>query len=234
RGKPRLLLEFRRSLADRRLTYLEGRCLSFGSTIPYLPVLDVVRSNCGIVETDEPEAIAEKLRFGLDEVGLDSAEGLPYLLRLIGVSDGTDELAMLSPEAIKTRTFETLCQLSLKGSQRRPLIFAVEDLHWTDQTSQEYFAVLVENLAGAAILVLGTYRPGYRPPWMDKSYATQLSLHRLTAQDSLHVVHSVLPAERLPDPVAQTILAKAEGNPFFLEELTRAVAEQAGPTGDVT
>src|SRR5262249_354650 len=114
------------------------------------------------------------------------------------------------------------------------LIFAVEDLHWTDQTSQEYFGVLVENLAGAAILVLGTYRPGYRPPWMDKSYATQLSLHRLTAQDSLHVVHSGLPAEQPPDPVAQTILAKAEGNPFFLEELTRAVAEQAGPRGDVT
>jgi predicted ATPase len=93
---------------------------------------------------------------------------------------------------------------------------------------------LVENLAGAAILLVGTYRPGYRPPWMDKSYTTQLSLHRLTSKDSLTVVHSVLPAGHLPDPVAQLILDKAEGNPFFLEELTRSVAEQAGPPGDLT
>ena len=233
-GKSRLLLEFRRSLADRRVTYLEGRCLSFGSSIPYLPVLDVVRSNCGIVETDGPETTAEKLRFGLQEVGLDPDAGLPYLLRLLGLSAGTDGLAMLSPEAIKARTFETLCQLSLKGSQRRPLIFAVEDLHWIDQTSQDYFAALVENLAGAPILMVGTYRPGYRPPWGDKSYATQLSLHRLTAQDSLSVVRSVLPEERLPDPLAQVILAKAEGNPFFLEELTRALAAQDRPSGDLT
>jgi hypothetical protein len=233
-GKSRLLLEFRRSLARRRVTYLEGRCLSFGSTIPYLPILDIVRSNCGLIETDGPEAITEKVRFGLQEVGLDADGRLPYLLRLFGLADRTDELAMLSPEAIKARTIEILCLLSLKGSQRQPLIFAVEDLHWIDQTSQDYFVALVENLAGAAILLVGTYRPGYRPPWMDKSYTTQLSLHRLTSQDSLTVVHSVLPAGHLPDPVAQLILDKAEGNPFFLEELTRSVAEQAGPPRDLT
>ncbi len=233
-GKSRLLIEFRRSLAGRRVTYLEGRCLSFGNTIPYLPVLDIVRSNYGIVEMDDPAATAEKLRLGLGEVGLEPEAGLPYLLRLFGLADGTDQLAMLSPEAIKARTFETLCQLSLKGSQRRPLIFAVEDLHWIDQTSQDYFAALVEALAGAPILMVGTYRPGYRPPWMDKSYTTQLSLHRLTARDSLSVVRSVLPEERLPDPLAQVILDKAEGNPFFLEELTRAVAEHPSPPGELT
>jgi predicted ATPase len=112
----------------------------------------------------------------------------------------------------------------LRGSQRQPLILAVEDLHWIDQTSEACFASLAESLAGASILLLCTYRPGYRPPWLEKSYATQVALRRLTPPDSLAVVHAVL-QRVLPDPLAQVILDKAEGTPFFLEELTRAVVE---------
>src|SRR5262245_39746143 len=223
-GKSRLLFEFRQGLSDRRATYLEGRCLSYGSAIPYLPLMDILRNNTGITESDDPEAMTAKVRLSLQEVGLDPEEGAPYLLQLLGVKQGTEPLAMLSPEAIKTRTFATLRQMSLRGSQRQPLILTVEDLHWIDQTSEACFASLVESLAGAPILLLCTYRPGYRPPWLEKSYATQVALPRLTSPDSLTVVHAVL-QRVLPDPLAQVILDKAEGNPFFLEELTRAVVE---------
>jgi tetratricopeptide (TPR) repeat protein len=116
--------------------------------------------------------------------------------------------------------------MSLSGAQRRPLIFEVEDLHWCDKTSEDYLASLVESLAGASILLLTTYRPGYHPPWIEKSYATQISLHSLTAQDALHVVHSTRQDTPLADEVALTIVAKAEGNPFFLEEFTRTVIER--------
>jgi predicted ATPase len=223
-GKSRLLFEFRRRLRDRRVTYLEGRCLSYGSAIPYLPLIDILRHNAGITESDSPEAMAAKVRLSLQEVGLDPEEGAPYLLQLLGVQEGTEPLARLSPEAIKTRTFAILRQMSLRGSQRQPLILAVEDLHWIDQTSEACFASLVESLAGAPLLLLCTYRPGYRPPWLEKSYATQIALRRLTSLDSLAVVHAVL-QRVLPDPLAQVILDKAEGNPFFLEELTRAMVE---------
>ncbi|MBI4640701.1 MAG: AAA family ATPase [Candidatus Tectomicrobia bacterium] len=224
-GKSRLLYELRRSLTGKRVTYLEGRCLSYGSAIPYLPVADIIRSNCGIMEADSPEAIIEKVGFGLQEVGMDPDEGVPYLLHLLGMKEGTDRLALISPEAIKLRTFETLRKMSLNGSRRRPIIFVVEDLHWIDKTSEEYHATLVESLTGAPILLLCTYRPGYRPPWIEKSYATQIALHQLTLQDSLSVVQSVLQADKVPDHLAQIVLTKAEGNPFFLEELARAVAE---------
>src|SRR5206468_10893354 len=70
-GKSRLLYEFRRSLSAKRLTYLEGRCLSYGSSIPFLPILDLVRANCGIQDGDEPTTVVDKVRFGLHEVGLD-------------------------------------------------------------------------------------------------------------------------------------------------------------------
>ncbi len=74
-GKSRLVYEFRRSLAGERVTYLEGRCLSFGASIPYLPWLDIVRANCGITPTDGAQEVAEKARFGLEEVGMDGREG---------------------------------------------------------------------------------------------------------------------------------------------------------------
>jgi predicted ATPase len=226
-GKSRLLYEFRQCLQDKRVTYLEGRCLSYGSTMPYHPLIDVLRHNCDISETDSPETISEKIRCALQEVGMDAEDSAPYLLHLLGVQDGTERLAPLTPEAIRTRTFDTLKQMSLQGSQRRPLIFEVEDLHWIDKTSEAYLASFVESLTGAAILLLTTYRPGYRPPWIDKSYATQLSLRSLTPQDSATVVHSTSRDTALPAHLEHMIIEKAEGNPFFLEELTRVVIEHS-------
>jgi predicted ATPase len=102
----------------------------------------------------------------------------------------------------------------------------VENLHWIDATSEEWLTTLVERLAGTAILLLATYRPGYRPTWLDKSYATQLGLPRLTPQESLMVVQAVAQTAPIPDDLTQGIIAKAAGNPFFLEELTRSVKEE--------
>ena len=101
----------------------------------------------------------------------------------------------------------------------------MENLHWIDPTSEEWLTALVERMAGAAILLLVTYRPGYRPAWLAQSYATQLALPRLTADDSLMLVQSVPQAEHLPDRLRLEIVGKAAGNPFFLEELARAVGE---------
>jgi predicted ATPase len=143
---------------------LQGRCLSYGAAIPYVPVVDTVRANCGMAEADPPEAIAEKARFGLQELGLDSGESMPYLLRLLGGKDPDGQLEALGPEVIKARTFEVLRQMCLRGSRRRPLVLEVEDLHWVDRTSEEYFTYLAESLAYASILLVATYRPGYRPP----------------------------------------------------------------------
>jgi DNA-binding NtrC family response regulator/tetratricopeptide (TPR) repeat protein len=224
-GKTRLLLEVRQSLPGDRVTYLEGHCVPYGDAIPYLPLLHLVRNNCAIAETDPPEAIVEKVRIAVRAVGLDPDEAGPYLLQLLGVKEGTARLARLSPEAIKGRTFETLRQMALKASRQRPLVLAVENLHWIDRTSEEYLASLVESLAGAPILLLLTYRPGYRPPGMEKSYATQIGLQPLAAPDSLSLVRSFLAAPELPETLTEPVLAKAEGNPFFLEELALAVWE---------
>ena len=228
-GKSRLVFEFHQSLAGEPITYRESRCLSYGSAIPYLPLLEILRQNFAITDTDSPETTAEKVRSGLERVQMNPEEWAPYLLQLLGVKEGTERLALLTPEAIKTRTLETLRLMSLSASRLRPLIVAVEDLHWIDRTSEDCLTSLVDSLPGAPILFVSTYRPGYRPPWMDKSYATQIAVQPLSAQDSLSVLRSVFQTEEIPESLAEPILAKAEGNPFFLEELARAVGEHGDP-----
>jgi class 3 adenylate cyclase/tetratricopeptide (TPR) repeat protein len=233
-GKSRLITEFRRSLRGERITLTEGRCLSYGNSIPYLPVRDHIRAICGITDADAPGTVSEKLRFSLDEVGLDPRERGPFVLHVLGTSEGTEALAGLTPEAVKARTFETLIQMALSGSRRRPLVLVYEDLHWVDTLTEELLASLAHNLQGAAILLLCTYRAGYQAPWLSLSYARQISLQPLTSSESADVVRGVLGGTQLPGRIVEAVIEKAEGNPFFAEELARAIRDRREPGAEAS
>jgi tetratricopeptide (TPR) repeat protein len=234
-GKSRLLFEFRRALSAEGVAYLAGRCYAHTSAMPFGPALSMLRKLGGIAETDGPPAIAERLGHALRALDVRAEGSLPYLLQLFGVTPpGDDPLAVLSPEAIRSRTLAALSEIALHASRRRPALVVVEDLQWIDRSSEECLALLVERLAGTRLLVLATYRPGYRPPWLDKSYATQIALQPLSPPESLSVVQSVLRDPCTPEPLVQQILDKAEGNPFFLEELSRVVDEQGALGETVT
>jgi hypothetical protein len=138
----------------------------------------------------------------------------------------TDELAELAPEVRKARTFTTLVQFCIHSSQSCPLILEVEDLYWSDAISAEWLTALIERVGHVPLLVLGTYRLGYRPAWLDKSYATQVALQPLSPSDSRRIVQGLLPMTQRSAALEPMILAKADGNPFFLEELAQTVVEQ--------
>ncbi|HEV7516263.1 MAG TPA: AAA family ATPase, partial [Thermoanaerobaculia bacterium] len=231
-GKSRLLYEFRQQLGNRPVAYLSGRCLSYGTGIPYLPLLDMLRGVWNLEEVEDLGQVRARIRASLAELGDDPEESLPYFLRLLGVQSGTEDLAGLEAQAVQTRTFAALRRMLLAASRRSLLILEIEDLHWIDATSEELLASLVEALAAAPILLLVTYRAGYSPRWMDKSYATQINMRRLSAEESRTVVAALLKRSRLPEEVASAVLAKAEGNPLYLEELTRSLIEQ-GPDAAV-
>ena len=226
-GKSRLLLEVCRDVGE-GATWLEGRCLSYGGAIPYLPVLDLLRGACGVAEVDPPERAADKVRATLNTLGLDASERAPYLLHLLGLKEPDEAVRALGGEVLVARTLDALRQVWLRSSRRRPVVLVVEDLHWIDPASETCLASLAETLAGASLLLITTYRPGYRPSWIDRSYATQISLTPLRRDDSLRVVHSLLPGLAADDPLVRLILDKAEGNPFFLEELVHAVGDAGG------
>ena len=228
-GKSRLLYEFCQGVVGKPIGYVEAQCLSYGPATPYLPVLEALKASCGITDADTPDVVVERVSVGLREVGMDPARSGPYLFHLLGLQEGVERLATLEPAVRKARVFETLRQMWVGRSRQLPLVIVVEDLQWIDTISEEFFVSLAEVLVGSPILLVSTYRAGYRPPWIDKSYATQMALLPLAPDESRHVLKSALGAGEISDALADLIVAKAEGNPFFVEELGRAVREQGGP-----
>jgi predicted ATPase len=163
---------------------------------------------------------------------MDADEDGPVLLHLLEIKDVAETPALSSPEAVKSKAFETLRQLTVKRSIQHPLVLVLEDLHWVDKISEEFLGFLAESVRDARVLMLTTYRPGYRPPWIDKSYAGQMPLQPLPQDDSIRMVRSVLQVEQLVDLVTQEIVAKADGNPFFSSNwhCTRARRGTCEPT----
>ena len=226
-GKSRLLAEFHRSLAGQPVTYREGHCFPYSSTTPYLPVRDLLRQGVWDHRGRRGGGHHDQSTQYLEDAQLMSEDEAPLLLQLLDVPVDDERLARFSPQERKARTFALLRHLVLHDCQHHPLVLAVENLHWVDATSEEWLTALVEHLAGAAILLLVTHRPGYRPPWLAQSVATQMALPELLPEDSRAVVQSVLQTTALPEPLLQAIVTQAAGNPFFLEELTWAVMEQS-------
>ena len=218
-GKSRLLYEFRQSLTGKPLTYRQGLCFSYSRVAPYFLVQALLRQACGLTDTDSLDVVTAKMHAYLRAYGMVPEHEAPLLLDLLDVPTELAQLAQLSSEARKARTFILLHQLSLHDSQYQPLILAIENLHWIDATSEEWLASLVPYLASAAIFLVVTYRPEFRPPWLEQSAVTRLNLPRLLPQNSLRVVQAAAQTTLLPRALIEEMVAKAAGNPFFLEEL---------------
>ena len=225
-GKSRLLYEFRKSLEGERVTWLDGHCVAYGQTTPYLPVLDILRANFQIEEGDNPLQIREKLRQGLRLLDPALEVILPFLCELLGLPAEGESLKYLDPKDKRQKTFEAIRALTMAGSQRGPLVIIVEDLHWIDKTSEDYLAFLIESLAGMAHLLLTTHRPGYAVRWADKTYYTQIPLDLLTESEAETMVGALLGSRDLPSDLIRIIREKAEGNPLFVEEVTTSLLEQ--------
>lgn len=221
-GKSRLLEEFQASLPTADVTCLKGHCLPYGRTTPYLPLIEWVRDLCAIRETDDADRTADKVHALLDGVeGTD--EKVPLLLELLGVPVDRELVRRLSPQARRARCFALLNELVFNTAAIRPVVVVIEDLHWIDATSEEWLGGFVPRLGDAAILLLVTYRPPYSPAWLGRSTATQLALPPLTRTDSAALVRSMLNRAEVPEAVTGDIVAKGDGNPFFLEELSQTI-----------
>jgi class 3 adenylate cyclase/tetratricopeptide (TPR) repeat protein len=225
-GKSRLVLEFLR-LAEDRAAVLEGRCLSYGSGIAYLPLFDLVRNGCAIAAGEPPVPAARKIELKIKALDLDVSLAY-YLQHAFGLPVGDPGLESADPQAIRAGTFGALGRLLVAEARQRPLVVVVEDLHWIDPTSEDFLAEFTGELPSAPIMLLATYRPGYSPPWTSKSFTSQLALRPLSPAASETIVTSIL---NRGDPAATAAIAeRGEGNPFFLEELARATRDNVADT----
>jgi class 3 adenylate cyclase/tetratricopeptide (TPR) repeat protein len=225
-GKSRLTLEFRRALAqrDEDVTWLEGRCVSFGQSIPFLPLIDQLRENFSIEEFDgEPEIIA-KIEHGMRRMGQIDAH-IPYVRTLLGVDSGDPAVAAMEPPARRRKIFEAVRALSARGAALKPIVFVVEDLHWIDANSEEYFGSFIDSLAGLRIMLILTYRVGYAPSFSTRSFQTTLNLRSLSQAESLDMATHVLGTTDFPEQLKAELMDKAEGVPLFVEEVTKTLLD---------
>ena len=221
-GKTRLVYEFRKAIANENALILEGRCLSFSQNESYHPVVDVLKSIFNILDGDGEVEIKEKARKFLKMIDADTKSTIPYLLELLKVKDsGIDE--KLNPEERKSRFIRALKHITLKGSEVRPTVLIIEDLHWMDESSEEAFKSLFEDIAGSKVLLIFTYRPEYIHVWGAKTYHSQINLNRLSNRESLFMISHLLQTDEVDSILQDLILEKAEGVPFFIEELIKSL-----------
>jgi class 3 adenylate cyclase/tetratricopeptide (TPR) repeat protein len=224
--------------------WLEGRCLDLGVAASYWPFIDVLRALFAVAPEDDERArggrVAAALRGLVADGALSAARGEevgPVLGHLLGARFGTawdGQLAHTDPEQVKHQTFLALRDLLLALAKRRPVALVLEDLHWADGLSLDVVPLLMEALTVAPLLLVCVYRPDREHRcWHLGTIAnrkcgeryTELHLRELTAPQARRLVEALLRIDRLPQATKDLILARAQGNPFFVEEVVRALID---------
>jgi class 3 adenylate cyclase/tetratricopeptide (TPR) repeat protein len=224
-GKSRLVHECVHSHRTEGWRVLESASVSYGKATPYFPVKDLLKRYCHVDDGDDARTIRAKVTgqvLTLDETLQDS---LPALLALLDALPDDSLFLTLDPPQRRQRTLDGLKRVLLRESQVQPLLLVCEDLHWIDAETQALLDRLVESLPTAPLLLLVNYRPKYQHGWGSKTYYTQLRLDPLPPKSAEEFVHALLGDDASLAPLTQLLIARTEGNPFFLEENVQALVE---------
>jgi class 3 adenylate cyclase/tetratricopeptide (TPR) repeat protein len=224
-GKSRLMYEFKATIPD-GCKVLEAYSVSHGKASAWLPMIELLKSYFEIADEDDESRRSEKVE--AKTRGLDPALAgtLPYILSLLGIAGAGASLAMMDAGIRRRRTLEAVKRILIRESLEQPLAVIFEDLHWIDAETQELLDLLMDSLPGARILMLVNYRPEYRHEWGSRTCYTQLRLDPLGGQSANEMLHALLGGDASLQSLKRLIIEKTQGNPFFMEEIVRALVEQ--------
>jgi predicted ATPase/class 3 adenylate cyclase len=225
-GKSRIVRALRERLADQTYMPLSHYCSSYHTNSALYPIIGLLERAAGFEGEDAPEVKLAKLE-GLLALGAEQLdEAVPLAAALLGIAVGEKYPPLnLTPQREKQRTLEVLLDQVSGLSMKQPVLALYEDIHWADPTTLEVLGLLVERVQQLPVLVLMTYRPEFSPPWRSHAHVLQLSLTRLTRGHGAAIVEQVTSGKELPPEVLNKILARTDGVPLFVEELTKTVLE---------
>jgi len=224
-GKSRLFHEFKLISQSDWMT-LAGFSVSHGKATAYLPVLELLREYFRITATDDLRSRREKVIGRVLALDRGLEDTLPFLLALLGVSEGDVRLAQMDAQVRRRRTHEAIKRILLRESLNQPLMVVLEDLHWIDSETQALLNLLVDAVGNARLLLLVNYRPEYRHEWGNRTYYTQLRLDPLGREGAGQMLEYLLGTEQALAALKQFIIARTEGNPFFMEEIVQALFDE--------
>ncbi|MGH7323180.1 MAG: ATP-binding protein [Candidatus Rokuibacteriota bacterium] len=230
-GKSRLFWEFTHSHRTEAWRILESTSVSYGRAASYLPVIELLRAYFRIEEHDDPRTVREKLTGKLVTLDESLKPVLPAVLTLLGAVMEDPQWDALDPSVRRQRTFDAVKRILVRESQIQPLLVVFEDLHWIDSETQTLLDSLVESLPTARMLLLVNYRPEYQHGWGSKTYYTQLRIDPLSKGSAAELLEILLGSDPALDPLRRVLIERTEGNPFFLEETVRTLAETGIITG---
>jgi class 3 adenylate cyclase len=221
-GKSRLVYEFQNTLsAD--VIFLTGNCIHYGRNINFLPVIDVVRAAFDIKE----EMTEEEAGSRIENKATNNLESMiPFYRSLLSLKVDDSKFNSLNPEGRKFGTFEAVKNLLLRLSEEQPLVVFLEDVHWIDKISEEFFTYFSRCILDCPILMLTAYRLDAAPPWAQGAHYQRLGLETISTKSSIRLVRNIVGGLPLEPDLEQKVVEKAGGNPFFIEEVVRELLDR--------
>jgi class 3 adenylate cyclase/predicted ATPase len=227
-GKSRLVQVLQEQVAAEPQAWLTPcQCSPYYQHTALYPLIELLERVALRFDREEsPQQKLRKLEGFLVQYGLPLTEAVPLFAALLSLPLGTDYAPLtVSPEQQKQQTLHTLLTVMLRIAAQQPMLFVMEDLHWVDPSTLEFLTLLVDQGPTARILVLLTYRPDFSPPWTGRSHLTQVTLPRLPRRQAAELTTRVAHGKALPAEVVEHVVAKTDGVPLFVEELTKMVLE---------
>jgi len=227
-GKSRLVQVLKEQVATEPQAWLTPcQCSPYYQNTALYPMIDLLERVALRFEREEsPQHKLRKLEGHLVQYGLPLAEAVPLFAALLSLPLTADYVPLtLPPEQQKQKLLHALLTILLRIAVQQPLLFVMEDLHWVDPTTLEFLSLLVDQGPTARLLVLLTFRPDFSPPWTGRSHLTQITLPRLPRHQAAEMTGRVAHRKALPTEVVEQVVAKTDGVPLFVEELTKMVLE---------
>ena len=231
-GKSRLCAEFVEQCLARGIRVNQAHCPAHGKTIPYLPLLEMLRDIFDIDERDSDHEARRKITGELMLLDDRFRELLPLLFDFLGVPDPERPAPNVSPEGRQQQLFAFVRHLSQARSEREPAVIFLDDLHWIDPGSDAFLAHAVEGAPGTRTLYLVNFRPEYHAEWMKKSFYRQLPLQPLGREAIEELLADLLGSDLSVAALPARIHERTGGNPFFIEEVVQSLVEGGNLEGE--
>jgi adenylate cyclase len=230
-GKSRLCFEFADNCRRQGIRVFEGRVLAHGRATPFQPVLELLRDFFGIRAKESAEASRQRIvdRFATLS---SSNEMLLLVLDFLGLADPARPAPKLDPRARKIQLLDFVRMLAHSGPPDNATVVLIEDLHWIDAASEEFIEVLADAIVGTTTLLIVNFRPGFAASFMQRSHYRQIGMPPLASEQARLLLLEHFGEDPSLALLSRNIVERAQGNPFFLEELVNAIAERGDFEGE--
>jgi class 3 adenylate cyclase len=225
-GKSRITQALRQRLSDESHLRLRAQCLPYYSNSAFYPFIAHLERAMACEQDAPPAVKLASLEALLAQPGTSLEESVPLIATLLSIPSGDHYAPLtLSPQRQKDKTIEALLDQVRGLARQQPVLYIFEDVHWIDPTSLEALARLIDRLQDMRVLLIITYRPEFIPPWGSFTHVTTYTLNRLSRRQVVTMVQQITGGRALPQEVLDQIIARTDGIPLFVEEITKNVLE---------